>query len=64
MELRAITHELPAWEKAWESRGNGRSAAMNFEDFFEEDEEAIPGAREEALENSALRSVFPEAGWE
>lgn len=64
VELRAITHELPAWEKAWASRGNSRSADMNFEDFFEEDEEALPGAKQEALENSALRSAFSEAGWE
>jgi len=64
LELRAITHEAPAWEKAWEGRGAARSSGMTFEDFFEEDEEAMPGVKEEAIENSALRSSFPEAGWE
>jgi uncharacterized phage-associated protein len=63
-ELRGITHELPAWEKAWESRGNANSADMSYEDFFDEDEDTIPGAKEEAVENSALRNYFPEAGWE
>jgi hypothetical protein len=37
---------------------------MAFEDFFEEDEEALAGIREDAIENSALRSVFTEAGWD
>lgn len=63
-ELRGYTHELPAWENAWESRGGARSAEMKFEDFFDEDEEALPGAKEEATENSALRAYFSEAGWE
>jgi hypothetical protein len=63
-ELRGISHETPAYEKAWAVRGNARSASMAFEDFFEEDEEALAGIREDAIENSALRSVFTEAGWD
>ena len=63
-ELRGYTHELPAWENAWESRGAAQSAEMRFEDFFDEDEEALPGAKEEATENSALREYFSEAAWE
>jgi uncharacterized phage-associated protein len=63
-ELRAITHQSPAWEKAWESRGSANSAEMDFEDFFEEDDQALSGVKQQALENSALRSAFPDAGWE
>lgn len=61
-ELRAITHEMPAWERAWEGRAGGaKSAHMAFEDFFQEDEDAIPGAELEAIENSALYASFEEA---
>jgi uncharacterized phage-associated protein len=63
LELRAITHETPAYEKAWETK-NGQSATMRFEDFFEEDEDALSGVKEETIENCALRSAFPEPVWE
>jgi hypothetical protein len=32
---------------------------MRYEDFFEEDADAIAGAREEMLENDMLRRAFP-----
>jgi hypothetical protein len=35
---------------------------MVFEDFFEEDPDAVAGAKEEMIENSALRSVFSDIG--
>ena len=33
---------------------------MNFEDFFEEDSEAVQGAFEEMMEQHSLESVFPQ----
>lgn len=62
-ELRSITHEMPAYEKAWATR-TGNRGDMNFADFFEEDSDAVAGVREEVIENCALRSVFPEPVWE
>jgi uncharacterized phage-associated protein len=62
-ELRALTHEMPAYEKAWVNR-SGNRAEMQFEDFFEEDENAIAGVMAEAIENCKLRAAFPEPVWE
>ena len=59
LRLRALTHETPAWENAWNDRKSD-SEPMKFEDFFEEDPDAIVGAREEMLENFALRMTFDE----
>ena len=56
-ELRRITHDMPAYNKAWNDRPHD-SPKMAFEDFFEEDDEAIEGAREEMIENSKLREMF------
>ena len=59
-ELRALTHETVAYQRAWTRRKAGKGAApMAFEDFFDEDADAIAGAREEMLENAALRKSFP-----
>lgn len=58
-ELRALTHEMIAYQNAWNNRGNRKSAPMNFEDFFEEDSDAIAGVLEEAIEDSQLRKAFP-----
>lgn len=58
-ELRALTHEMAAYQKAWDKRGNKNSVPMAFEDFFEEDSDAIAGVLEEAIENSQLRKTFP-----
>jgi uncharacterized phage-associated protein len=58
-ELRAMTHEMAAYQKAWEKRGTRNSAPMAFEDFFEEDSDAIAGVLDEAIENSLLRKAYP-----
>ena len=57
LRLRSLTHDTPAWENAWSERTND-SAPMRFEDFFEEDPNAIVGAKEEMLENFALKMAF------
>lgn len=58
-ELRAMTHEMAAYQNAWDNRGNKNSAPMAFEDFFEEDSDAIAGVLDEAIENSLLRKAYP-----
>ena len=63
-ELRSLTHELPAYTKAWGNRGGAMSSAMSFEDFFEEDEHAVVGVCEEMIENDAIRRNFPEPVWD
>jgi len=52
-DLYKLTHATPAYIKAW-ARKTGNRSQMNFEDFFEDDGNAIPGAREEMLENAEL----------
>lgn len=60
-ELHAITHEMPAYRKVWdENPDHGKSERMQFEDFFEEDSEAMSGSLEEMIENDALRKQFSE----
>jgi len=62
-ELKAITHAMPAYSKAWESRpAESKRAQMAFEDFFEEDAEAVQGALQEMIEQYALESAFPARG--
>jgi uncharacterized phage-associated protein len=58
-ELKALTHETLAWQNAWAKRGRKNSAPMAFEDFFEEDPDALVGVLEEAIEDSELRRAFP-----
>ncbi len=57
-ELKAITHGTVAFCKAWKEDGSKKSFLMAFEDFFEEDENAIKGAFEEMKENFALRKYL------
>jgi len=58
-ELKAITHEMVAYKKAWHEKPEDRNAAdMNFEEFFEEDSDAVAGAKEEMLEDDLLRKTF------
>jgi len=59
-ELKAMTHEMVAYRRAWGARGRKRRAPMKYEDFFDEDPEAIAGTKAEMLENYALRRAFPE----
>lgn len=60
-ELRALTHALPEYERAWAARGQANAADMDAEDFFEEDPEALPGVKEAMLEDAAVRDWI-EAG--
>jgi uncharacterized phage-associated protein len=52
-ELKAMTHELFAYRKAWADRGCD-NPTMKFEDLFVEDPDAIEGAFEEMIENYEL----------
>lgn len=62
-ELKSLTHEMVAWQRAWEHRREGNRAPMLFEEFFEQDEDAVTSAYDEMIENAALRSTFPEPSW-
>jgi len=57
-ELRALTHEMVAYQKAWDRRGNKNSVPMAFEDFFEEDSDAMAGVLEETIEDSWIQKAF------
>jgi uncharacterized phage-associated protein len=61
-ELKAMTHELYAYQKARSERGNNNAPLIAYEDLFEEDDYALEGAREEMLENYQLRKAFGNAG--
>ena len=59
-ELKALTHEMPAFRVPWASKDEDDNVApMRYEDFFEEDTDAIEGAYEEMIENAELQSRFP-----
>lgn len=60
--LRKLTHDMPAYEEAWAHRVSG-SAPMEFELFFDEDEDARAGVLEDAIEDDKIRKVFPEPAW-
>jgi hypothetical protein len=58
-QLRRLTHDMPAYEKAWEQRPeDAKRAPMSFEDFFEKDNDAVTGAREEMLENYIIEKLI------
>lgn len=57
-ELKAITHEAAAYKNAWREESLIKSFPMRLLDFFEEDEDAIAGVREEVIENYALKKSF------
>lgn len=59
-ELVALTHTMPAYLCAWESRGEANSVDMNYEDFFEDDPDALDGALDEMLENDEMKRAFSE----
>ena len=54
-ELKSLTHAVYAYRKATEEN----LGEMRYEDFFEEDSDAIGGAREQMLENCQLSRAFP-----
>jgi len=58
-ELSALTHAMPAYLNAWETRGDQNKVDMKYEDFFEADPDAIEGALDEMLEDDELRRAFP-----
>jgi uncharacterized phage-associated protein len=58
-ELKALTHEMPAYKKALARAKGVRAVHMRYEDFFEEDPDAIAGALDEMLETHRLRTAFP-----
>lgn len=58
-ELSDFTHEMPAYNKAWRSKSFfKKSAHMNFEDFFDDDHGAMPGVKEEVMEDDYLQSLL------
>jgi uncharacterized phage-associated protein len=59
-ELMAITHAMPAYRRPWEARPEGaQMVLMKYEDFFDEDPDAVAGALDEMQEDSALAEAFP-----
>lgn len=59
-ELRAISHDQPAYKIAWEQKGIKNQEPMAFEDFFEDDPDSLAGVKEEMIENCKMRQTFPE----
>jgi len=57
-ELLSLTHSMYAYRTIWQQNPNGE---MRYEDFFEEDPDAIAGASEEMVENDEISKVFPES---
>ena len=54
-DLFDLTHATPAYKRAWDrKKEHEKRSAMRFEEFFEDDEDAVPGACEEMLENASL----------
>ena len=58
-ELKALTHEMPSYKRAWhDPERQANNPGMPYEDLFEEDSDAMRGASEEMIENDRLRKVF------
>lgn len=58
-ELKAITHGMVTYMRAWENRPpNSSAAVMAFEDFFEEEPDAVQGILDEVLEDDRLRKAL------
>jgi uncharacterized phage-associated protein len=56
-ELKALTHEMPAYRKAWHNKTHN-APTIGYEDLFIEDSDAIEGALEDMIEDSQLRTAF------
>jgi uncharacterized phage-associated protein len=57
--VRAIAHDTAAWANAWDKKHEeSDAAAMLFEDFFEDEANALAGAKEEMLENFGLKMIL------
>jgi uncharacterized phage-associated protein len=58
-QVRLIAHDTTAYDNAWKKKLKTKDASpMAFEDFFEDDENALSGVKEEMIENHALRIAF------
>jgi len=59
-ELKILTHEMPEWKKAWTDRRADwqGSYPMYFEEFFEEDSDALTGTLEIVIENAGIANAF------
>jgi len=57
-QLYRLTHDTPAYQKAWKNRGGALTSTMDFVDFFEADQEAIEGVLQEVVENDRLRNAL------
>lgn len=58
--LVALTHSMAAYRHAWAGKAEGaKMAPMNYEDFFDEEPDAVAGAFEDMMENDSLRRAFP-----
>jgi uncharacterized phage-associated protein len=58
-QVRSIAHSTAAYTNAWEKKEETKDASpMSFEDFFEDDANALSGAKEEMIENDCLRKTF------
>jgi uncharacterized phage-associated protein len=57
-ELKALTHEMPSYKRAWHPERSANNPTMLYEDLFEEDSDALRGTLEEMIENDELRKAF------
>ena len=57
-ELYHVTHDTPAYQKAWERRGGAAASEMDFKDFFQADPDAVEGVLQELVENDGLRKAL------
>jgi len=57
-ELKALTHGLAAYTRAWQENGVGKKFRMSFEDFFAETPERA-GFLKEIAEKQFLTRLFP-----
>jgi uncharacterized phage-associated protein len=58
-ELRSMTHDMTAYKNAWDDENRVNNAPeMAFEDLFEDDDDAIEGAKEEMIETYEMRNAF------
>ena len=61
-ELRSMTHDMTAYKNAWEAEDRVNNGPdMAFEDLFEDDDDAIEGAKEEMIETYEMRNAFRSA---
>lgn len=57
-DLYHVTHDTPAYRRAWERRGDAAASEMDFQDFFQADPDAVEGVLQELVENDSLRKAL------